>query len=196
MAVQTGKGGEVIWESDGTEAADYTAWATSTAYGLDDEVTTGTGASTRYFRCLQDHTAASTNQPPMGAAALEGVPAQTWKEVARGQISALSTWSLSEQGEQNTFQVLDEDVARVLTSTVNATGQLLIGYEPKDIAQAAMLVGAEGVMEIRPRGTGSGNPKFRFNANITSRAINGEQAPQTLTIAYGVSGTIDRADQA
>ena len=195
MAVQSGKGGIVIWESTGTEAADYATWATATAYGLDDEVTTGTGAGTRYFRALQSHTSASDNQPPTGATAVTGIPAENWKEVQRGEISALSTWSLSEQGETVTFQVLDEDNARTLASTVTATGQLVVGYEPNDVAQAAMQVGATGVMEIRPRGTASKGPKFRFNANITSRAMNGEQAPQTLTIAYGVSGSIDRAEQ-
>ena len=195
MGVRSGKGGEVIWENENTEAGDYGAWATGTAYGIDDEVTTGSGVSTRYFRALQDHTSAADNQPPMGAAALAGVPATIWKEIARGQISALSTWSLSEQSETSTFQVLDEDNARVLSSTVTGTGQLVIGYEPGDVAQAAMLVGATGVMEIRERGTGTGMPKLRFNANITSRAINGETAPQTLTIAYGVSGAIDRTAQ-
>lgn len=197
MAVQSGKGGIVIWESSATEAGDYTAWATSTAYGIDDEVTTGSGATTRFFRALQDHTSSNTNQPPTGAGTpLPAGAMGIWREVARGQISALSTWSLDEQSETATFSVLDEDTARTLSTTTTATGQIVVGYEPNDIVQQAMTVGSTGVMEIRQRGTGSGNPRLRFNANITSRNEAGEDSPQVLTIGFGVSGSIDRSNQA
>ena len=198
MAIQTGRGGIVIFESSATEPGDYSAWADATAYGIDDEVTTGSGASIRYFRALQDHTSASaTNAPPTGAGqAFQAQAGQFWREIVRGQMSALSTWSLDENAESRTFPVLDENVARTLSSTVTATGQLVVGYEPNDIVQAALTAGATGVMEIRPRGTGSGNPSLRFNATITSRSEGGGEEAQVLTIGYGVSGTINRSNQA
>jgi len=198
MALRNGLGGKVTFTSvtddkGASVTPTYAAWAAATDYEDDDVVTTGTGPSIKYWKCLRSHTSAAS-----GATASPTTDNVYWQETRVGQIVALFSWNVNESANVTTRQVMGEQGARKISSTLEGTGSLQFGAlapgksgkATGDIVNKLFKPGNRGVVTIYPFDDESGDPTISFQAETTGRDRTGDENIMEVGIDLVVSGDV------
>ena len=198
MTIKRGNGGYVAFTNirditGNTQTPTIAAWATDTEYEIDDVVTTGTSPNFKYWKCRLSHesddTATTGNEPNVS----NNNSATYWKEIVQGAVMALNSWSLNETTTTETFQVLDEENARTVSTTLAATGSLVYGVVDGDPVQAELVPGHSGKLVIYPAGLASGEPTIEMQVEITGLDRSGSAAIRQATVNFGVDGDVINA---
>ena len=108
-------------------------------------------------------------------------------------VTELKSWSLEESAEQIDDTAMG-DVAKTSKSGLpSATGTIEVHYDEADAVQEAMNAGAEGVLVLYPKGSGSGEPRVTLTVQITGRSGSGaidEILPQSFNYAMSTGGVV------
>lgn len=197
MALVKGIGGmvsftEVKDASGADQDPDIPDWdgQTPAVYDIDDVVKISAGTGVKYFIAKISHTARAADSTGSGAATT--LTPDRWRQVPGGNVTNLISWSLDETATTENKQVLYEETARTVGTTVAATGQLVFSFEDKDAIQERFRARNTGVITIYRSGIESDKPRIQFQAEITGRSDQGDENVQDVTIDYAASGTITR----
>ena len=196
MALVKGIGGMVTFTSvKDANGADVSPaipeWGSGNAYEIDDVVEIPlTGQNKKYYIAKLTHTsvAGDNTTPGTATAALDSAK---WRQIELGNVTNLISWSLDESASTESKQVLYEETARTVGTTVATTGQLVFSFEDKDAVQMQFRSRYSGVLTIYRTGIGNDKPTITCNIEITGRGDAGDENVQDVTIDYAVNGPVD-----
>ena len=195
-----GRGGfAAISGGSPTAVPEAKAWATGTAYGLDDVVQVTTGGNTSFARCVLPHQSKANGLTAAAGGGIEGTDSANWRSIAEGTLVALRNWSYStsETTEQETYVIENED--RTVGTSKSTTGQIVVADDDgdgADVAQRALEVGNEFTLKLYPKGLGAGKPQWSGTARITEESGQFSTSVLERTFAFGVQGAWTRSRQA
>ena len=198
MARTSGRGGyAVISGGDPTALTAPPAWAASTDYVIDNEVTIGAGADLRTVQCVTAHSSAALGLVNT-AGVLSGPQLANWREVPNGALIALRNWSFSTTESTEEEDYVNESTSRTVGTSIATTGQLVVADNDEDgfdIAQRALIVQNQVTLELYTKGIGTGRPKYTGTARFTGESSAYSTTTQERTFDFGIQGSWVRTRQ-
>ena len=169
----------------------YPVWAAQETYEI-DQVVKESNASDKYFAARATHVSKAGDQ------AANAFPEKSalWQEVQKGEVILLVNWEVGESAQTEKYKIMKEKNARPVSTTIEGTGALKIAAQDGDKIQKMIKTGYHGNITIYPSGVGSGKPRHRFAAAITSVRKSGNENVREIDVNFEVDGDIDDSDQA
>ena len=188
--IQTGRGKWVTWEPltnfDGSDAtkASYTAWASGTDYEINDMVTTGTGATAKYWKCRVTHSSIAGDETS------GDLVASKWRQVPRYTVISLRSATLQHGTSQQTATDLSEDQDPSISTELTGSVTMEFNRIDEDAVQDTFRAGAQGICTIYPAGMTSGKRLLSFNADVSSVGLNIGSDAMSVPVTLNMDGAL------